>query len=209
VRHQFVIWLLTAQSIIEYSVLSRGGCAHHGCHPAAASSMSDKKERQITMCSCAGMRQTRDPIEHVKTLLKEHEWADATQLKKFDKKVRAGSCMRNVRLVLNGCTLRSVGPIRRLEAVYNNRVQHAICGPPTQGSMTWNALRLRSSFQSSAPLQTLSPHPLQIRADVNAEVEEAKKGEWPPTEFLWKNTYKDGLGSKMRPMEIGQEKIPV
>lgn len=55
----------------------------------------------------------------------------------------------------------------------------------------------------------LSPHPLQIRADVNAEVEEAKKGEWPPTEFLWKNTYKDGLGSKMRPMEIGLEKIPV
>jgi hypothetical protein len=50
---------------------------------------------------------------------------------------------------------------------------------------------------------------LQVRAQVNAEIEEAKKGEFPPTEFLWKNTYKDGLGSKMRPMEIGQEKIPV
>jgi hypothetical protein len=50
---------------------------------------------------------------------------------------------------------------------------------------------------------------LQVRAQVNADIEEAKKGEFPPTEFLWKNTYKDGLGSKMRPMEIGQEKIPV
>lgn len=49
----------------------------------------------------------------------------------------------------------------------------------------------------------------QVRADVNEEIEEAKKGEYPPTEFLWRNTYKDGLGSKMRPMEIGQEKIPV
>lgn len=35
----------------------------------------------------AGIRRSRDPIEHVKTLLQEHGWADATQLKKHDKQV--------------------------------------------------------------------------------------------------------------------------
>ncbi len=55
----------------------------------------------------------------------------------------------------------------------------------------------------------INRHAVQVRNDVNNEIEEAKKGEQPPTEFLWRNTYRDGLGAKMRPMEMGQEKIPV
>jgi pyruvate dehydrogenase E1 component alpha subunit len=97
-------------------------------------SISDPGSTYRTRDEIQGIRKSRDPIEHVKTLLQEHGWAEATELKKHDK---------------------------------------------------------------------------EVRAQVNAEIEEAKKGEFPPTEFLWKNTYKDGLGSKMRPMEIGQEKIPV
>lgn len=37
------------------------------------------------------MRQTRDPIEHVKTLLKEHNFADATEIKRAEKQVRESS----------------------------------------------------------------------------------------------------------------------
>lgn len=36
----------------------------------------------------AGIRRSRDPIEHLKTLLKECDWADDTQLKRHDKQVR-------------------------------------------------------------------------------------------------------------------------
>ncbi len=33
------------------------------------------------------MRKTRDPIEHVKTLLKEQGFADATEIKRIEKQV--------------------------------------------------------------------------------------------------------------------------
>lgn len=97
-------------------------------------SISDPGSTYRTRDEIQGMRQTRDPIEHVKTLLKEHKFADATEIKRVEK---------------------------------------------------------------------------EIRKEVNDEIEQAKKDNYPPTEFLWKNTYKDGLGAKMRPLEMGQPKIPV
>eukprot|EP00208_Stichococcus_sp_RCC1054_P007393 CAMPEP_0206149976 /NCGR_PEP_ID=MMETSP1473-20131121/38059_1 /ASSEMBLY_ACC=CAM_ASM_001109 /TAXON_ID=1461547 /ORGANISM="Stichococcus sp, Strain RCC1054" /LENGTH=497 /DNA_ID=CAMNT_0053547463 /DNA_START=1600 /DNA_END=3094 /DNA_ORIENTATION=- len=100
----------------------------------AGHSISDPGSTYRTRDEIQGMRQTRDPIEHVKTLLKEHKFADATEIKRVEK---------------------------------------------------------------------------EIRKEVNDEIEQAKKDDYPPTEFLWKNTYKDGLGAKMRPLEMGQPKIPV
>jgi hypothetical protein len=44
---------------------------------------------------------------------------------------------------------------------------------------------------------------LQVEADIEA----AKKSEFPPIEDLWNNIYKDGLGAKLRPIEISKPKI--
>lgn len=42
---------------------------------------------------------------------------------------------------------------------------------------------------------------------VEAEIEAAKKSEFPPIEDLWNNIYVDGLGAKLRPIEISKPKI--
>ena len=42
---------------------------------------------------------------------------------------------------------------------------------------------------------------------VEAEIEAAKKSEFPPIEDLWNNIYADGLGAKLRPIEISKPKI--
>ena len=44
---------------------------------------------------------------------------------------------------------------------------------------------------------------LQVEADIVA----AKKSDFPPIEDLWNNIYKDGLGAKLRPIEISKPKI--
>jgi hypothetical protein len=43
--------------------------------------------------------------------------------------------------------------------------------------------------------------------DVADSIEEAKKDAYPPIENLWLNIYKDGLGAKLRGMEMGRPKI--
>lgn len=43
--------------------------------------------------------------------------------------------------------------------------------------------------------------------DVSDQIEEAKQDAQPPIENLWLNIYKDGIGAKMRPMEMGRPKI--
>ena len=47
----------------------------------------DHAALHFALLNGAGIRRTRDPIEHVKTLLQEHGWAEATELKKHDKEV--------------------------------------------------------------------------------------------------------------------------
>lgn len=42
---------------------------------------------------------------------------------------------------------------------------------------------------------------------VEADIEAAKKSEFPPIEDLWNNIYADGLGAKLRPIEISKPKI--
>ena len=42
---------------------------------------------------------------------------------------------------------------------------------------------------------------------VEAEIEAAKKSDFPPIEDLWNNIYVDGLGAKLRPIEISKPKI--
>ena len=49
--------------------------------------------------------------------------------------------------------------------------------------------------------------PVVIVVQVEAEIEEAKKSDFPPIEDLWNNIYEDGLGAKLRPIEIGKPKI--
>lgn len=39
------------------------------------------------------------------------------------------------------------------------------------------------------------------------QIEEAKQSKEPPIENLWLNIYVDGLGAKMRGMEMGRPKI--
>jgi pyruvate dehydrogenase E1 component alpha subunit len=43
--------------------------------------------------------------------------------------------------------------------------------------------------------------------DVNDQIEEAKKSPEPAIEDLWLNIYKDGLGAKLRGLEMGRPKI--
>lgn len=42
------------------------------------------------------------------------------------------------------------------------------------------------------------------KQEVNDAIEAAKESAPPPIEFLWNNTYKDGLGARFRPMEMGR-----
>ena len=42
---------------------------------------------------------------------------------------------------------------------------------------------------------------------VEAQIEAAKKSDFPPIEDLWNNIYVDGLGAKLRPIEISKPKI--
>lgn len=46
-----------------------------------------------------------------------------------------------------------------------------------------------------------------VLQDVSDQIEEAKQDAQPPIENLWLNIYKDGIGAKMRPMEMGRPKI--
>ena len=48
---------------------------------------------------------------------------------------------------------------------------------------------------------------LRLMVQVEAEIEAAKNSEFPPIEDLWNNIYEDGLGAKLRPIEIGKPKI--
>ncbi len=43
--------------------------------------------------------------------------------------------------------------------------------------------------------------------DVADQIELAKQDAYPPIENLWLNIYKDGLGAKLRGMEMGRPKI--
>ncbi len=45
--------------------------------------------------------------------------------------------------------------------------------------------------------------------EVQAAVEEAQQCKEPPIEDLWNNVYVDGLGTTMRPIQIGLPRIPV
>ena len=47
----------------------------------------------------------------------------------------------------------------------------------------------------------------ELKAQVNADVEEAKKSPFPPEEDFYNNIYVDGLGAKLRPIEVGMDKI--
>eukprot|EP00891_Asterochloris_glomerata_P009427 jgi/Astpho2/9427/fgenesh1_pm.00145_%23_12_t len=49
----------------------------------------------------------------------------------------------------------------------------------------------------------------EIRKEVDAEVEEAKKSPEPPIEDLWNNIYKAGLSAKLRPLTSDKPKIPL
>lgn len=95
-------------------------------------SISDPGSTYRTRDEISGIRRARDPIEHVKTLLTENNFAEGSDLKKREK---------------------------------------------------------------------------QIKREVEAEIEEAKKSEFPPIEDLWNNIYADGLGAKLRPIEISKPKI--
>ena len=46
-----------------------------------------------------------------------------------------------------------------------------------------------------------------LHFQVEAEIEAAKKSDFPPIEDLWNNIYVDGLGAKLRPIEISKPKI--
>ncbi|CAL8465323.1 g4858 [Coccomyxa elongata] len=95
-------------------------------------SISDPGSTYRTRDEIQGIRRARDPIEHVRTLLQEHGFADAQELKRIEK---------------------------------------------------------------------------EVKKDVSDQIEEAKQDAQPPIENLWLNIYKDGLGAKMRPMEMGRPKI--
>ena len=43
--------------------------------------------------------------------------------------------------------------------------------------------------------------------DVSEQIEAAKQSEQPPIDNLWLNIYKDGLGAKLRGLEMGRPKI--
>jgi hypothetical protein len=61
----------------------------HQCRWSCSISLADGGVQAIVNIAPvdAGIRKSRDPIEHVKTLLQEHGWAEATELKKHDKEV--------------------------------------------------------------------------------------------------------------------------
>jgi len=50
---------------------------------------------------------------------------------------------------------------------------------------------------------------VQVKAEVDAALDEAKKSEEPTTKNLWEHTYVDGLGAMFRPLTIDKPKIPV
>ncbi|KAK9903407.1 hypothetical protein WJX75_004838 [Coccomyxa subellipsoidea] len=95
-------------------------------------SISDPGSTYRTRDEIQGIRRARDPIEHIRTLLQEHSFADSSELKRIEK---------------------------------------------------------------------------EIKKDVADSIEEAKKDAYPPIENLWLNIYKDGLGAKLRGMEMGRPKI--
>jgi pyruvate dehydrogenase E1 component alpha subunit len=49
----------------------------------------------------------------------------------------------------------------------------------------------------------------EAKADVNAAIEEARRSPQPPIELLWHHVYANGLGAKLRPVEMGKAKISV
>ena len=62
------------------------------------------------------------------------------------------------------------------------------------------------SDQSTLVSTVPAPH-VCAAIQVEADIEAAKKGEFPPIEDLWNNIYADGLGAKLRPIEISKPKI--
>ena len=62
-------------------------------------------------------------------------------------------------------------------------------------------------FTAVAKHSVLDMSPGHCLPQVEAEIEAAKKSEFPPIEDLWNNIYADGLGAKLRPIEISKPKI--
>ena len=59
-------------------------------------SISDPGSTYRTRDEISGIRRARDPIEHIKTLLTEHKFADGSDLKKREKQIK-----REVRCIWN------------------------------------------------------------------------------------------------------------
>lgn len=55
-------------------------------------SISDPGSTYRTRDEISGIRRARDPIEHIKTLLTEHKFADGPDLKKREKQIKREVC---------------------------------------------------------------------------------------------------------------------
>ena len=76
-------------------------------------SISDPGSTYRTRDEIQGIRRARDPIDHVRTLLIEHEFADAGELKRLEKELKqvcsqSFCCSARARMVLLGLAVRVV-----------------------------------------------------------------------------------------------------
>lgn len=139
-----------------------------------------------------GIRRARDPIEHVRTLILEHEFAEPGDLKRMEKEIKkVGVCRpRSHRLhameVISFRAQAGNAYAQLRTCIYCSvaiSLQHCVVGRSCY-------VKVKCGLQ-----------------EVQKQIDEAKKGAEPPIEDLWNNIYLDPLGAKMRPMEIGLPKI--
>lgn len=82
-------------------------------------SISDPGSTYRTRDEISGIRRARDPIEHIKTLLTEHKFADGSDLKKREKQIK--------REVRRTCNQLSAAQKRWLPARERLHARHATC----------------------------------------------------------------------------------
>lgn len=68
-------------------------------------SISDPGSTYRTRDEIQGIRRARDPIEHVRTLLLEHGFADAQELKRIEKEIKkvCFACSSHTAWTAHGC----------------------------------------------------------------------------------------------------------
>jgi TPP-dependent pyruvate/acetoin dehydrogenase alpha subunit len=64
-------------------------------------SISDPGSTYRTRDEIQGIRRARDPIEHIRTLLQEHSFADSSELKRIEKEIKKVSSV--MPLTLHAC----------------------------------------------------------------------------------------------------------